>query len=287
MRLDGGRAEAAMKAFARQVNLDPVRVAEGIITVANATMEKAIRVISVERGYDPREFCLVTFGGAGGLHACALADSLSIPWVLVPPHAGLLSACGMLVADVVKDYAKTILRATATIPFEELEAIVSLLKKQGLYQMKEEGIAEESISTEASLDMRYLGQSYELRVPFGRDFPSRFHDLHRRSYGYANLARETEIVTVRVRVTGGVEKPPMPRMDGEGTPDAIAACVGERRVFLEDRWITAPIFAREVLRVGNRIAPPAVVVEMSATTLVTPGWEGTVDGRGNLVLMRL
>ncbi|MFQ5532426.1 MAG: hydantoinase/oxoprolinase family protein, partial [Candidatus Methylomirabilales bacterium] len=287
MRLDGERAEAAMEAFARQVNLDPVRVAEGIITVANATMEKAIRVISVERGYDPREFCLVTFGGAGGLHACALADSLSIPWVLVPPHAGLLSACGMLVADVVKDYAKTILRATATIPFEELEAIVSLLKEQGLYQMKEEGIAEESISTEASLDMRYLGQSYELRVPFGRDFPSRFHDLHRRSYGYANLARETEIVTVRVRVTGGVEKPPIPRVNGEGTPDPKAACVGERRVFLEDRWITAPIFAREVLRVGNRIAPPAVVVEMSATTLVTPGWEGTVDGRGNLVLMRL
>ena len=287
MRLDRERAEAAMTAFARQVNLDPVRVAEGIITVANATMEKAIRVISVERGHDPREFCLVTFGGAGGLHACALADSLSIPWVLVPPHAGLLSAYGMLVADVVKDYAKTILRATATIAFEELEAIVSLLKEQGVYEMKEEGIAEEGISAEASLDMRYLGQSYELRVPFGRDFPSRFHDLHRRSYGYANPTREMEIVTVRLRIAGSVEKPPMPRMDGEGTPDPQAACVGERKVFLEDRWMTIPVFAREALREGNRIEGPALVVEMSATTVLAPRWEGTVDGLGNLVLKRV
>ncbi|MFQ5553197.1 MAG: hydantoinase/oxoprolinase family protein [Thermoplasmata archaeon] len=286
MRLDSGRAEGAMKAFARQVNLDPVRVAEGVITVANATMEKAIRVISVERGYDPREFCLVTFGGAGGLHACALADSLSIPSVLVPPHAGLLSAYGMLVADVVKDYAKTILRATATIPFEELETSVSLLQEQGLYEMKEEGVAEEAISMEASLDMRYLGQSFEMRVPFERDFSSRFHDLHRKTYGYANPSRETEIVTVRLRVKGGVEKPPMPCVDKEDKPDPHGACVGERKVFLEDRWTTIPVFAREALRIGNRIDGPALVVEMSATTVVAPGWEGTVDGGGNLVLKR-
>ncbi|MEE9523096.1 MAG: hydantoinase/oxoprolinase family protein, partial [candidate division NC10 bacterium] len=201
----------------------------------------------------------------------------------VPPHAGLLSAYGMLVADVVKDYAKTILRPTATTPFEELEAVVSLLREQGLREMKDEGIAEESVSTEASLDMRYLGQSYELRVPFGRDLVSRFHDVHRKSYGYANLARETEIVTIRLRVRAEVEGPPLPEVEA-GSADPDAACLGERQVFLEDGWVTAPVFARETLQAGNRIDGPALVVEMSATMLIAPGWEGKVDERGNLLL---
>ncbi|MCZ6479577.1 MAG: hydantoinase/oxoprolinase family protein [candidate division NC10 bacterium] len=283
MRLDVERAEAAMNDFARQVKLDPLRLAEGTITVANAAMEKAIRVISVGRGYDPRAFCLVSFGGAGGLHACSLAWSLSIPWVLVPMHAGLLSAYGMLVADVVKDYAKTILRPTTTTSFEEIEAIVSLLKEQGLREMKDEGVAEGLITTEAFVDMRYLGQSYELRVPFGRDFASRFHEVHRRSYGYANPARETESVTLRLRVRGKADKPPLSRVE-EGSADAASASVGTRRIFLEDHWVETPVYAREALRAANRIAGPALVVEMSATTLIAPGWEATVDAQGNLLL---
>lgn len=285
MQLDVGRAEAAIEVFARQVGMDRLRLAEGVITVANVTMEKAIRVISVERGFDPREFCLVSFGGAGGLHACALAQSLSIPCVLVPPHAGLLSAYGMLVADVVKDYAKTLLRSTASAPFEELEAQANLLKEQGMREMKDEGVPEESISAEASLDMRFLGQSYELRVPFGRDFVSRFHDMHRRSYGYANPDRETEVVTVRLRVKGGVEKPPLGTVE-EGTVDPGAACVGERGIFLEGRWVTASVFDRKALRAANRICGPGLVVEMSATTLIPSRWEAHVDTRGNLLLKR-
>ncbi len=283
MRLDVAGAEAAVQAFARQVNMDPLQLAEGMVTVANATMEKAIRVISVERGHDPREFCLVSFGGAGGLHACALARSLSIPSVLVPPHAGLLSAYGMLVADVVKDYPKTILRPTGSTSFEEIEAIVSLLKEQGMREMKDEGMVEEAITTEASLDMRYLGQSYELRVPFGREFVSDFHELHQRSYGYANPSREVEIVTVRLRVRGVGERPPLPEAE-EGSADPGVASVGERQVFLEDGWVPARVFVREGLRAANRILGPALVVEMSATTLIAPGWEGTVDRRGNLLL---
>jgi N-methylhydantoinase A len=285
MRLDYERAGTVMTAFARQLGMDPLRLAEGVVTVANVTMEKAIRVISVERGHDPREFCLVSFGGAGGLHACALAQSLSIPRVLIPPHAGLLSAYGMLVADVVKDYAKTLLRSTASTSFEELQAVVGLLKEQGVRDMKDEGLDEESVATEAALDMRYIGQSYELRVPCEQDFLSRFHDLHRKSYGYANPARETEIVTVRLRVKGGVEKPPLAPVE-EGSADPGAACVGERRVFLDDAWVTAPIFSRDALRAGNRFAGPALVVEMSATAFIAPGWTATVDRRGNLVLTR-
>jgi len=177
------------------------------------------------------------------------------------------------------------LRSTVSTSFEELQAVVSLLKEQGFREMKDEGLDEESITTEAALDMRYLGQSYELRVPCEQDFLSRFHDLHRKSYGYANPARETEIVTVRLRVKGGVEKPPLATVE-EGSADPGTACVGERRVFLDDEWVTAPVFAREALRAGNRCAGPALVVEMSATTFLAPGWEGTVDRRGNLVLTR-
>lgn len=283
MRLDVERAEAAIYDFARQAKLDPLRLAEGTITVANARMEKAIRVISVERGYDPREFCLVSFGGAGGLHACFLAASLSIPRVLVPMHAGLLSAYGMLVADVVKDYAKTILRPTAATPFEELEGMVSVLQKQGRREVQDEGVTAELITTEAFLDMRYLGQAYELRVPFGRDFASRFHELHRRSYGYANPARETESVTLRLRVRGGVEKPPLPNVP-EGSADPASACVGTKQIFLQDQWVEVPVFARETLQAANRIVGPALIVEMSATTLIAPGWDTTVDVQGNLLL---
>lgn len=283
MRLEVERAETAVKDFARRAKLDPLRLAEGTITVANAIMEKAIRVISVERGHDPREFCLVSFGGAGGLHACFLAASLAIPCVLVPMHAGLLSAYGMLVADVVKDYAKTILRPTATTPLEELEAMVSVLQEQGRREMSDEGVAEALITTEAFLDMRYVGQSYELRVPFERDFVSRFHELHRRSYGYGNPTRETESVTLRLRVRGEVEKLPLPRVP-EGSADPASACVGAKRIFLADRWVEVPVFAREALRAANRIGGPALVVEMSATTLIAPGWDATVDTQGNLLL---
>jgi N-methylhydantoinase A len=285
MRLDGARTDAAMAAFARSVGLDPLRVAEGIVTVANAIMEKAIRVISVERGFDPREFCLVSFGGAGGLHACALARSLAIPGVLVPPHPGLLSAYGMLVADVVKDYAKTLLLAASTVPLEELQALVAQLTEQGLREMKDEGVAEESVVTEASLDMRYVGQSYELAVPWDRDVVARFHDLHRKSYGYANPAREAEIVTIRLRVRGGVAQVPLARVEA-GPADPTAARVGERRIFIGDTWVGAPVYAREALRAGNRIAGPALVAEMSATTFVAPEWEGRVDTQGNLLLHR-
>jgi len=205
--------------------------------------------------------------------------------VLVPPHAGLLSAYGMLVADVVKDYAKTLLRSTVRTSFEELQAVVSVLKEQGVRDMKDEGLDEESVTTEAALDMRYIGQSYELRVPCEQDFLSRFHDLHRKSYGYANPARETEIVTVRLRVKGGVEKPPLAPVE-EGSADPGLACVGGRRVYLDEAWVTASVFTREALRAGNRLAGPALVVEMSATTLIAPGWAATVDRRGNLVLTR-
>jgi N-methylhydantoinase A len=191
----------------------------------------------------------------------------------------------MLVADVVKDYAKTLLLAASTVPLEELQALVAQLTEQGLREMKDEGVAEESVVTEASLDMRYVGQSYELAVPWDRDVVARFHDLHRKSYGYANPAREAEIVTIRLRVRGGVAQVPLARVEA-GPADPTAARVGERRIFIGDTWVGAPVYAREALRAGNRIAGPALVAEMSATTFVAPEWEGRVDTQGNLLLHR-
>lgn len=283
MKLDVEQAEKAMERFAKMVGLSPLEVAEGIVKIANATMEKAIRVISVERGFDPREFCLVSFGGAGGLHAFDLARSLSIPEVLVPFHAGLLSAYGMLISDVVKDYSQSVLIPSKEAPFERLRELFRPLEERGLGEMREEGIPEEQISCSFFLDMRYIGQSYELTVPFERDFVTRFHALHHQTYGYAKPEKEPEIVHLRLRVVGETEKPVLPEVE-EGSADASHALLGERRVFYEGRWLQAKLYDRQVLKANNVIFGPAIIVESSATTFLPPSAFCRVDRFGNLLL---
>jgi N-methylhydantoinase A len=175
------RAAAAVDTIARRLKLSRKAAAEGILRVANANMERAIRSVSVERGYDPREFALVAFGGCGGLHGCELAEDLGIQTVIVPEHAGVLSALGMLLADRVRDY-------TGQADFRALE-------KAARKDMPR-------CELERYFDMRYTGQSYELTIPEGASF----HDAHRRMYGYSDESRPTEVVAIRVRAVGRVEK---------------------------------------------------------------------------------
>ncbi|MFN3475949.1 MAG: hydantoinase/oxoprolinase family protein, partial [Candidatus Methylomirabilales bacterium] len=283
MKLDVERAEKAMGRFSRTVGLPPLEVAEGIVKVANATMEKAIRVISVERGFDPREFCLVSFGGAGGLHAFDLAKSLSIPQVLIPLNAGLLSAYGMLVADVVKDYSRSILIPSKEAPFEKLRELFRPLTERGLCEMREEGIPERRVRCFYFLDMRYIGQSYELTVPFTREYIARFHALHRQVYGSAKPEKDTEVVNLRLRVVGGTGKPVLPEVE-EGSSDASSALLGERKVLYEGRWLQAKLYDRQILKAGNVILGPAVIVEPTATTFLPPDGLLRVDRFGNLLL---
>jgi N-methylhydantoinase A len=259
--------------------------AQGILDVANAVMEKAIRVISVERGHDPRDYTLVTFGGAGGLHACELAAVLRMPRVLVPQFPGGLSALGILRADVAKDFSQTV-RLTVRSARElrpALRRAFARIEQRGLGEMRSEGFAPRQIRVERRLDVRYVGQAYELSVPEAGDFAAAFHRGHERRYGYADPARPTEVVNVRARLIGATPKPALTRLP-RGGPGAAAAIAGRRRTVFAGRALRAPVYERAELRAGNRLAGPASVSEYSATTVVPPGWRARVDAYGNLIL---
>jgi N-methylhydantoinase A len=259
--------------------------AQGILDVANATMEKAIRVISVERGYDPRDYTLVAFGGAGALHACELAAALQMPRVLVPKFPGALSALGILRADVVKDVSQTVRLAVerADEAKRELQQRFESIERGGLRAMRAEGFSERQVRIERLLDMRYVGQAYELTVSAGGEFLGTFHRAHEQRYGYADPGRAVEVVNVRARLRGATPKPALPKSREAGT-SARTALVERRAVQVAGRRERTAIYDRAKLRAGNRFAGPAVVVEYSATTFVPPRWRARVDSYENIVL---
>jgi N-methylhydantoinase A len=255
--------------------------AAGVIRVVNATMEKAIRVVSIERGYDPREFALVAFGGAGGLHACELADALSIPRVIVPALPGGLSAFGILVSDVVKDYSRTVLwRVSKQMPWPQLEKEFSKLRRAA-----DKNFAEEHwngpIRYQRTVDVRYHGQGYELNVPFTRGLLDAFHREHARRYGYSHADREVELVTLRLRAT----LKSLQAKTAAVPPSSGAKSLRETsKVVFDGRKLITAIYERNELLPGKNYAGPAVVAEYSATTVVPPGVRFWTDQAGNLLL---
>jgi N-methylhydantoinase A len=254
--------------------------AQGIVEVVNNNMEQAIRLISVERGHDPRDFALVCFGGAGGLHAADLARALAIPKVVVPQFPGALSALGLLLADVRKDYSKSLL-----IPVEGAEARVQRelkeLHHRGEREMRAEGIGRQDIRHQDFLDLRYRGQSYELTVPFSRNVVGAFHRLHERRYGYADAAKPVELVNVRSTFTG---RAPKVRFRRHSKTRGKAQSVEVRPVWFEGKARRTMVYDREMLGCGQVISGPAIVGEYSSTTLVPPGFQCAVDEYLNLVL---
>jgi N-methylhydantoinase A len=261
--------------------------AEGIIAVANAVMEKAIRVISVERGHDAREYTLIAFGGAGGLHGCDLAGALKMRNVLVPVFPGGLSALGILRADVVKDFSRTVLLPAEEIlkSSDQLKAILRLLENQGARVLQTEGFERTKMRFQHSLDMRYVGQAYELNVPASGNFVAAFHRVHGMRYGYHNEDRKVEIVTVRCRATGITEKPPTAKSATRRRGEHARAVQTVQIVF-DGRPRKAGLYQREELRAGDILSGPAVVMEYSATTLIPPAWNAQADAYGQLVLSR-
>ena len=259
--------------------------AQGIVDVANAVMEKAIRVISVERGHDPRDYTLVAFGGAGALHACELAAALEIPRVLVPCLPGALSALGILRADVTKDLSRTIRLDVKNAPEAKLklERAFAALEQNGSKQMRAQGFFNGGVQVYRSLDMRYVGQSYDLNVPYAGDFISAFHRAHAKRFGYFDQTRSCEVVNIRARFTGRTPKPNLPKLR-PGGPNPATALVSKSPVLFQGRRNLTSIYNRSFLRAGNRILGPAIVTEYSATTLIPPGWFGRVDRTGNLIL---
>lgn len=284
--LQTGRLIPAFRLLARRLGLPtPMAAAQGVVDVANANMESAIRLISVERGYDPRDFTLVTFGGAGGLHAADLARSLAIPRVLIPRHPGLLSALGVLLSDTVQDFSRTVMLLTSKAGHKKLENQYHRLEAAAMTAMHREGLPDERIRLERWIDMRYRGQSYELSIPFTRDFDRQFHRRHEQRYGYSDPQRDSEIVTLRVRARGIVRKPRLPKAR-PAPPSPRAAFLRRKKVRFLNRLRETPIYERSLLRAGNRIAGPALVFEYSASTAIPPDCVCVVDAFGNLIITR-
>src|SRR6266849_4607990 len=257
----------------------------GVVRVVNANMERALRVVSIERGYDPREFALVAFGGAGGLHACGLAEALSIPIVILPAHPGALSAFGILTSDAVKDFSRTLLWNIADgYPRAELEKEFQKLEQAAQKEFKAEHWAG-TLLFERSLDLRYRGQGYELNVAATKNPAARFHQEHQRRYGYHHPAKEIELVTVRLR--GRVKARQSEIAEPAKTPSRSSRRtkpVEQAIVVFQGRGIKTPVYERSSLTPGQLLQGPAVITEYSATTVIPPGKTFRVDRAENLLI---
>ncbi|HLY98409.1 MAG TPA: hydantoinase/oxoprolinase family protein [Candidatus Angelobacter sp.] len=254
--------------------------AAGVVRVVNASMEKAIRVVSIERGYDPREFSLVAFGGAGAMHACDLAQALRIPQVIVPAYPGALSALGILISDVVKDHSRTVLLRVRALPVKKLAAIYAELRQIIGNELKKEDW-QGRVVFEPACDLRYRGQGYELSLPFGNDLLERFHAEHERRYGYSSREREIEIVTVRLRGrVASLEK--LSSMKTDQPAESLKSDL--THVVLDGKRLKTKILPRSSLRPGKRHRGPAIITEYSATTVVPPGFTYQADKVDNLLI---
>jgi N-methylhydantoinase A len=255
--------------------------AMGAIRVVNATMEKAIRVVSIERGYDTREFTLVAFGGAGGLHACDLAQALGIRRVLVTALPGALSAYGILVSDVVKDYSRTVLwRVKEELPSRRLEHQFAELRRQAETDFKAENWSG-TPQLRRTVDLRYRGQGYELNVPFSPQLLRDFHKEHERRYGYRHAGREVELVTLRLRAIAKSPRMP-PGHKNERKQVTVRGVL--TRVGFEGKPIATRILERSELPSRQHFSGPAVITEYSATTVVPPSMHFRLDQALNLIV---
>jgi N-methylhydantoinase A len=306
MQLDLRRAEAAIAAIAAGLpgagQPDALaRAALGVVRVANAAMERAIRAISVERGDNPRDYALVAFGGAGPLHAAHLAGSLGMRSVLVPRYPGVLSALGMLAADVTRDAHRTLLAELRAIDPAELGALLDALAGEVLAGLAADGAPVDTCRIEVELDLRYQGQSHELTLPLAlagqraplqvgaaqlADAAERFHTLHERRYGHAMRDRGVEVVILRVRAVSA-----RPALDLRAEAAARAGAlqpIGSVPACLSDdpRPQPAALYAREQLVPGDTIDGPAIVVQLDATSVIPPGWRARVDADLNLIVTR-
>lgn len=283
MTLHPERARRVMEKFASRLNLHVYDLAEGIIRVADATMERAIRVISVERGFDTRDFALVSFGGAGGMHASGLAQKLRIPVVIVPKNAGVLSALGMLLSDTIKDYSLSVLRPGDAVLMADLDRLFRPLVAEAFCDLKKEGFPREKMHLLKFLDVRYTGQSYELTLPVAAGYRKDFNRLHLRKYGYADEKRPVEIVNLRVKAVGVTEKSRFAEIEFTGR-DASAALIDRRAMRFEGRSYRANVYARGMLGAGNVISGPALVLDYESTAIVPPSHSCRVDKYGNLII---
>jgi N-methylhydantoinase A len=294
MPIDRPGAEAAIRRLADRLGLDLMATAQGIISVVTANMAKAIRVISVQRGHDPRDFTLVAFGGAGPLHAARLARELEIPRILVPRSPGILCALGLLLSDLKTHYAQTRLMPVTADSLRPMLAAFEELERRAEDWFDREGIASGARTLSRTVDMRYAGQNYELPVPFPdgpagpgllKELSAGFESAHEQMYGYVAPEEPIQAVTFRLEAAGAVRHAEI-RSHPPAATGVAAARTGSRGVWLAETaaFADCPVYDRERLGPGHVIAGPAIVEQMDATTLLLPGQAAAVDPCLNLVV---
>jgi N-methylhydantoinase A len=293
MLLDVDAAHRAVESLSSKLGMDPVETAAGIVAIADAAMAQALRVVSVQRGYEPKKFKLVPFGGAGPLHALSVAADTGMETVLVPPRPGVASAFGLLVSDLKHDFARTLVLRIDTADEAQLESAFRELEANGRELLEREGIAGPAMRFERMLDLRYVGQSYHLTIPVGsdpitrsvlEDARGRFGQAHFAAYGYSESSEPCELVNVRVSAIGMVRKPSLADSRVSGSLDA---CKGARRVWFPSvGLVEAAIFDRALLGSESQIDGPAVIEDQDSTTLLQPGWRCRVERYGVLAIRR-
>ena len=287
-------AEEAIATITRKLGFTTVDAARGIIEISNANMVGAIRLISVQRGFDPRDFVLVAYGGAGPMHANALARELRIPKVLIPMSPGVTSALGLLVTDIKHDYVQAFIQPLDAVGFSTANSVFHDFETKAGEVLTAEGVSGENISFARSLDMRYVGQSYELRVDAPphdlqpgdeAQLSTAFFQAHERAYGYASAEEPIEVVNLRLTATGKIRRPALRRFEAGGE-NSDSAVKGERPVYFSETsdYVACRVYDRYRLLAGNRLHGPAIVEELDSTVVIHPDYHAEVDLHGNLII---
>ena len=286
--------QAIMEKVANPMGLTLEQAAEGIIRVVNSTMIRGIRMVSVERGYDPRDFTLVCFGGAGPVHAVKLAQELNIPKLIVPEGPGVNCALGLLMADFRHDYSRTFLHLMQNLDPARLTQGFCALEEQAMEQMIHEGVPGKDVILLRSLDLRYLGQGYELEIsapniPFEKkDLEALARELsriHHEKYGYTMASDTAEIVNLRLTAIGGLSKPEI-KEEAPAGKDPMGSLKERRRIYMDGRFVEASIYERKKLKCANEMKAPAIIEQLDSTTVLFEGYKARVDRYRNLIIER-
>lgn len=293
--LDAARARRAIQEkCADQLGIDVVTAANGIIEIANAAMVNALRLVSVQRGYDPREFTLIAFGGAGPLHANRIAAEMQVPTTLIPMSPGIFSALGLLVTDLKHDYATTMIRRVDALDPREIQDAFEKMSREGHAMLTREGVAENDVQFSRQVEMRYVGQSYELALALPNHKLSadeiaglldQFHRAHERAYGFSAPTEPTEFVNLRLTAMGKIAKPELHELKNTNS-DASLARKEARPVYFAkaNGYVDCAIYDRYKLGAGARVQGPAVVEEFDSTVVIHPEYHADVDRYGNLLI---
>jgi N-methylhydantoinase A len=276
-----------------------VETAHGIVEIANAAMVNALRLVSIQRGYDPRDFVLVAFGGAGPLHANRLATETDMPTTIIPMSPGTTSALGLLVTDLKHDYSTTMIERIERLDIAVVEGAYGELEASGRATLERESVQPEEMRFLRQVDMRYVGQSYELTVSLSHNTLSsaeidrvleQFHQEHDRAYGFSAPGEPVEFVSLRLAAIGQIRKPRLRELEQDrGAVDLTLALKATRPVYFSEShgYVDCPIYDRYRLAAGHILKGPAIVVELDSTTVIHPGYQAEADKFGNLILTHL